>query len=367
MLDLSGFRDPELGRELVGAIEDLAPKALEACGSNINLMEVCGTHTVALARAGIRSVLPEGIRLLSGPGCPVCVTANHDIDTIIALSRVDAVIMTTFGDMMRVPGSTSSLNEEKAEGRDIRVVYSPLDALTVAKENPDSQVIFTGVGFETTAPLIASSMKRAQASGLDNFSVYSAHKTVPNTLDVLVNDPEVKIDALILPGHVSTVIGKAPYGFLASKYGIPGCIMGFEPNDLLAGIAILLRMLAENDPHIVNAYKRGVCDDGNTSAQDAISEVFETCDADWRGMGMIPDSGYRIKDGFSSFDAQKKFDPEVEPAVEPKGCRCGDVLRGAMTPDECPLFAKACSPEHPIGPCMVSSEGSCAAFFKYLR
>ena len=367
MLDLSGFRDPKLGHELIGVIEDIAPAALEQRGDKIRLMEVCGTHTVALARAGIRSILPDGIKLVSGPGCPVCVTANEDIDTVIALSRLDDVIITTFGDMTRVPGSTSSLNEEKAAGRDIRIVYSPLDGLRCAQENPDREVIFVGVGFETTTPLIASTIKRAKLAGVNNFSVFAAHKTVPHTLEALVNDPEVAIDALILPGHVSTIIGRTPYEFLAQRYGIPGCIMGFEPIDLLGGIAILLRMLARGEAEIVNDYRRGVQDEGNVDAQATIDEAFEPCDATWRGLGLIPDSGYKLRDEYAAFDALAKFAPVVEPTIEPKGCRCGDVLRGVMDPSECPLFATACSPEHPIGPCMVSSEGSCAAFYKYLR
>ena len=366
-LDLSAFRDPELGRELVAGINDIAPRALAACGGHINLMEVCGTHTVALARNGIRSVLPEGIKLISGPGCPVCVTANKDIDTVITLSRIPDVILTTFGDMTRVPGSTSSLNEEKAAGHDIRICYSPLDGLRIAAENPDREVIFVGVGFETTTPLIASTIKRAKAQGIGNFSVFAAHKTVPNTLEVLVNDPEVDITALILPGHVSTIIGRTPYQFLAEKYGIPGVIMGFEPVDLLSGILMLLKMLADGKPEIVNDYRRCVMDEGNPAAQAAIDEVFEASDATWRGLGLIENSGYALRGDYAAFDAVRKFEPQVEPTVEPKGCRCGDVLRGVISPKECPLFERACSPEHPIGPCMVSSEGSCAAFYKYLR
>lgn len=366
-LDLSAFRDPELGRELVASIHDIAPRALDACDGHINLMEVCGTHTVALARNGIRSVLPEGIKLISGPGCPVCVTANKDIDTVIALSRIPDVILTTFGDMTRVPGSTSSLNEEKAAGHDIRICYSPLDGLRIAAENPDREVIFVGVGFETTTPLIASTIKRAKAQGIANFSVFAAHKTVPNTLEVLVNDPEVDITALILPGHVSTIIGRTPYQFLAEKYGIPGVIMGFEPVDLLSGILMLLKMLADGKPEIVNDYRRCVMDEGNPAAQAVIDEVFEESDATWRGLGFIENSGYALREEYAAFDAVKKFSLEVEPTVEPKGCRCGDVLRGVISPKECPLFEKACSPEHPVGPCMVSSEGSCAAFYKYLR
>ena len=366
-LDLSGFRDPKLGRELIGVINEIAPAALEKCDGHINLMEVCGTHTVALARTGVRSILPQGVKLVSGPGCPVCVTSNKDIDTVIALSRIDNVIITTFGDMTRVPGSTSSLNEEKAAGRDIRIVYSPLDGLRCAQDNPDKEVIFVGVGFETTTPLIASTIRRAKTAGIDNFSVFAAHKTVPHTLDVLVNDPEVDITALILPGHVSTIIGKQPYEFLADTYGIPGVIMGFEPIDLLSGIAMLLKMLSEGRAEIINDYKRGVMDEGNIAAQETIAEAFEPCDATWRGLGLIEGSGYALRKDYEKYDALRKFAPAVEPTIEPKGCRCGDVLRGVIDPKECPLFEKVCSPEHPVGPCMVSSEGSCAAFYKYLR
>lgn len=225
MLDLSGFRDPKLGKELIARINDIAPAALERCDGHIRLMEVCGTHTVALARAGIRSILPEGIKLVSGPGCPVCVTANEDIDTVIALSRLDDVIITTFGDMTRVPGSTSSLNEEKAAGRDIRIVYSPLDGLRCAQENPDREVIFVGVGFETTTPLIASTIKRAEAAGIENFASLPRTRPYRTRSKRSSTNPEVAINALILPGHVSTIIGRTPYEFLARDYGIPGCIM----------------------------------------------------------------------------------------------------------------------------------------------
>ncbi len=366
-LDLSKFRDPKLGRELIEKIQKIAPAALSSCDGHIYLMEVCGTHTVSIARNGFRSILPDGISLISGPGCPVCVTANADIDAIIALSRVPNVIIATFGDMKRVCGSTSSLSDEQAAGRDIRVVYSPLDALKLAQENPSREVIFIGVGFETTTPLIAAAIKRASALGLQNFSVFCAHKTVPATLNVLVSDPEVKVSAFILPGHVSTIIGKTPYGFLASKYHIPAVITGFEPIDLLSSFYLLLKMLSDGEAQIINDYPRCVADEGNTVAQQAISEVFEPCDACWRGLGMIANSGYRLKKEFANFDAMTRFNPQVEETIEPKGCSCGDVLRGIITPKECPLFDTACNPEHPIGPCMVSSEGSCAAFYKYLR
>lgn len=358
-MNLSVFRDPKLARGLIHSIEKWAPE-------QATLMEVCGTHTVAIARNGLRTMMPEGIRLASGPGCPVCVTSNKDIDTVIALSRVPGVTIATFGDMTRVPGSTSSLLKEQAQGRSINIVYSPLDALTLAKENPDEQIVFVGVGFETTTPLVAMAIKRAKAMGLKNFSVFVAHKNMPGALETIVADPALKIDALILPGHVSTIIGVKPYEFLAQKYGIPGVITGFEPVDVLQGIAMIMRQLHEGRAEIEIAYSRGVMKEGNPVALAAIEEVFETVDATWRGLGVIPGSGYAIRDEYKEFDAFARFFPEVEPTQEPKGCRCGDVLRGIMAPNECPLFRKVCTPENPIGPCMVSSEGSCAAYFRYL-
>lgn len=357
-MDLSQFKNPELAKGLISSIDSLAP-------GGATLMEVCGTHTVAIARNGIRSLMPEGIKLASGPGCPVCVTANQDIDTVIALTRIPEVTLATFGDMTRVPGSTSSLLKEQAEGRAINIVYSPLDALKFAQENPDKQVVFVGVGFETTTPLVAMSIKRAQAMGLKNFTVFAAHKNMPGALEAIINDPRLKVDALILPGHVSTIIGSKPYQFLAEKYGIAGVITGFEPVDVLQGIAMIMRQLHEGRAEIEIAYARGVMEEGNPTALAAIEEVFETYSATWRGLGEIPGSGYAIRPEFAEFDAVARFRPEVEPTQEHKGCRCGDVLRGIMAPEECPLFRKVCTPENPIGPCMVSSEGSCAAYYRY--
>ncbi len=358
-MDLSQFKDPELARGLIHSIQKWAPE-------RATLMEVCGTHTVAIARNGLRGLMPEGTRLASGPGCPVCVTSNKDIDTVIALSRVPGVTIATFGDMTRVPGSTSSLLKEQAEGRSVSIVYSPLDALKLAQENPDQQVVFVGVGFETTTPLVAMAVKRAKALGLKNFSVFVAHKNMPGALETIVSDPKLQIDALILPGHVSTIIGMEPYRFLAEKYGIPGVITGFEAVDVLQGIAMLMRQLHEGRAEIEIAYTRGVAPEGNPVAIAAINEVFRTVDATWRGLGVIPGSGYAIRPEYAAFDAFQRFEPEVEPTQEPKGCRCGDVLRGMMAPNECPLFRKVCTPENPVGPCMVSSEGSCAAYFRYL-
>ena len=357
-IDFSAFKDPKLARGLIETIHRLAPE-------HATLMEVCGTHTVAIARNGIRDLMPEGLRLASGPGCPVCVTCNRDIDTVIALARIPNVTITTFGDMTRVPGSTSSLLAEQAAGRSVEIVYSPLDALAFAKAHPEREVVFVGVGFETTTPLVAMAIKRAKAMGLSNFTVFAAHKNMLGALELLVGDPTLELDALILPGHVSTIIGAEPYRFLAEKYGIPGVITGFEPVDVLQGIAMLVRQLHEGRAEIEIAYARGVMPEGNPVALAAIDEVFETCTATWRGLGDIPGSGYRIRDEFANFDAVRRFEPDVEPTRDPKGCRCGDVLRARIAPNECPLFRTVCTPENPVGPCMVSSEGSCAAYYRY--
>ena len=357
-IDFSAFKDPKLARGLIETIHRLAPE-------HATLMEVCGTHTVAIARNGIRDLMPEGLRLASGPGCPVCVTCNRDIDTVIALARIPNVTITTFGDMTRVPGSTSSLLAEQAAGRSVEIVYSPLDALAFAKAHPEREVVFVGVGFETTTPLVAMAIKRAKAMELSNFTVFAAHKNMPGALELLVGDPTLELDALILPGHVSTIIGAEPYRFLAEKYGIPGVITGFEPVDVLQGIAMLVRQLHEGRAEIEIAYARGVMPEGNPVALAAIDEVFETCTATWRGLGDIPGSGYRIREEFADFDAVRRFEPDVEPTRDPKGCRCGDVLRARIAPNECPLFRTVCTPENPVGPCMVSSEGSCAAYYRY--
>lgn len=357
--ELAAFKDPQLARGLIESIGKLAP------AGGATLMEVCGTHTVAIARNGIRNLMPPGTRLASGPGCPVCVTSNRDIDTVIALARIPNVTIATFGDMTRVPGSTSSLLKEQAAGRSVQIVYSPLDALALAAQHPEREIVFVGVGFETTTPLVAMAIKRAAAADLRNFTVFAAHKNMPGALEAIINDPQLKLDALILPGHVSTIIGAAPYEFLAKKYGIPGVITGFEPVDVLQGIAMIMRQLHEGRAEIEIAYARGVMPQGNPTALAAIDEVFETCPAIWRGLGRIDGSGYRIREEFSRFDAVRHFQPDVEPTQDPKGCRCGDVLRGIMAPSDCPLFRTVCTPENPVGPCMVSSEGSCAAYYRY--
>lgn len=373
-MNLEVFKNPQLAKSLLESIR--AAKV-----GDVNLMEVCGTHTMAIARGGLRSVLPPNVHLLSGPGCPVCVTCNRDIDTVIALSKMPQVTIATFGDMIRVPGSTTTLQKQKAEGSDVRVVYSPLDALRIAHSEPEREVVFVGVGFETTAPLVAATIRRAKDQGIGNFSVMCAHKNVPHVLEVLVNDPEVAIDAFILPGHVSTIIGTKPYEFLAQKYNIPGVVTGFETVDVLEGIAMLVRQLEQKAADSSNAgdnaeaanptakieiaYSRGTQALGNPTAVAAIEEVFEECDAEWRGLGAIPRSGFRIRSSYAQFDAVAKFSPQPEPTKEPRGCRCADILRGVLKPSQCPLFEKVCTPQSPVGPCMVSSEGSCAAFYKY--
>jgi hydrogenase expression/formation protein HypD len=354
----NGFRDPELARGLVARIEAVATEPM-------NIMEVCGTHTMAIAKNGLRDVMPPTVRLLSGPGCPVCVTANRDIDTAIAISQVPGVTVTTFGDMMKVPGSYSSLSKEKGAGHDIRIVYSPLDALQLARDEPDRTVVFVGVGFETTAPTIAAAVLQARKEGLKNFAVLPMHKTVPEALRALVNDPDVQINGFILPGHVSSIIGLEPYRFLAEEYGVPSVITGFEPVDVLQGVLMLAEQIAQKRPSVEIAYSRAVPEGGNPTAIAMMEQVFEPVDADWRGIGVIPGTGLAMREEFATWDALKRIEVEVPEPKEPKGCQCGDVLRGVVLPYECKLFAKGCTPEHPIGPCMVSSEGSCAAYYRY--
>lgn len=358
-MDLSSFRDPKLARELIDRIHRLVGNR------RINLMEVCGTHTVSIGRYGFRSIMPEGLRLLSGPGCPVCVTANRDIDHAIALARTEGITVATFGDMMRVPGSTSSLAAEKSAGRDVRIVYSPLDALELATELPDRNVVFMGVGFETTTPAIAACILEAASRGIENFSVFCVHKTTPPALRTIANDPETTIDGFILPGHVCTITGLAPFQFIAREFNIPGVVTGFEPVDILTGIDRLVEMIISGTPAVENAYPRSVRDAGNPVARSIAEKVFEPCSATWRGLGKIAHSGLRIREDYARYDARRRFAVEVEPTRKPHGCRCGDVLRGVIAPTQCPLFGRACTPEHPVGPCMVSSEGSCAAYFRY--
>jgi len=346
-------------------LKDMIFRLSEKINKQINIMEVCGTHTVAIFRHGIRSIIPSNIRLLSGPGCPVCVTPVEDIDRMLFIAKKPEVILTTFGDMMRVPGSNGSLYRAKAEGADIRMVYSPLDALNIAEQNREKKIVFFAVGFETTSPLIAATLYEADRRGVPNFFIYSVHKLVPPALEVLINTEDLKLDGFILPGHVSTIIGSKVYEFIASKYKKACVITGFDADDILNAIAMLLMQIIEKSPKIEIQYRDAVKPEGNPKAVEILYRYFEPCDSNWRGIGIIPNSGLRLKEEFLHRDALKLFDiPEIK-SVEPRGCQCGLVLRGIKNPPECPLFAKKCTPENPVGACMVSSEGSCAAYYKY--
>ena len=355
---LEEYRTPEIARSLIEAIKSRSRK-------KIRLMEVCGTHTVSIFRNGIRDVLPDTISLLSGPGCPVCVTAQGEIDAFIALSQVEGVIITTFGDLIRVPGTRSSLQEERGSGRDIRMVYSAMDALEVAVANPDRQVVFLGIGFETTAPTIAGTLTMARSMGLENFSVISAHKLAPPALDALMQTEGVELDGFIMPGHVSVIIGLKAYAGLFETYRIPCAVAGFEPTDILKAISMLVDQIESGVPAVENAYPRVVTHAGNTKAQKIMETVFKVEDANWRGLGVIPQSGLGINAAFSKFDAMQRFQPEIPDSPEPKGCGCGEILTGRKIPPECALYKKVCTPVNPIGPCMVSSEGTCAAYYRY--
>ena len=332
---------------------------------SIRFMEVCGTHTVSICRHGIRELLPPAITLTSGPGCPVCVTATADIDSFIRAAELEGVIITTFGDLLRVPGSRSSLQDAGAEGADIRTVYSSLDALQIARQNPGRQVVFLGVGFETTTPTVAAAILTAQQEGLKNFSVISSHKVMPPALEALLADPEIRIDGLICPGHVSIMIGAHAYDPIVEKYKIPCVIAGFEPVDILQAVLMLAGQVRAGKPGVEIAYDRAVTREGNRQAMSVMYKVFEPADALWRGLTVIPGSGLEIRREYDFFNARQRFDITITEAKDPAGCACGDVLKSIKPPAECRLFGKACVPEHPIGPCMVSGEGACGAFYKY--
>lgn len=328
----------------------------------LTFMEVCGTHTMSIARYGLRQLLPEGIRLISGPGCPVCVTAMADLDRVVALARLPGVTLATFGDLIRVPASRTTLAAERAAGADVRVVYSARDAVQIAAAEPGRQVVFAGIGFETTAPTIAASLLEARALGLTNFSVLSMHKTMPLPLKALLDLGETPISGFLLPGHVSVITGTACYEFLARDYGVAGVVAGFEPRDILRALLSLVR---QAEPAIGIEYARAVRPEGNIVAQRLLDQVFEPGDADWRGLGVIPGSGLSLRPEYSDADAALRFPLDLEPPLEPAGCRCGEVLRGVTDPAECALFAARCTPEDPVGACMVSSEGACAARYRY--
>jgi hydrogenase expression/formation protein HypD len=341
---------------------------LPAPGINkINIMEVCGTHTMSIARYGIAQLLPPEISLISGPGCPVCVTSATDIDCMIEMIKSHEVTAFTFGDMFRVPGTHSSLFLEKSYGKDIRICYSPLDALNFAAGNPEKNVVFIAIGFETTVPMTSVIIKQASEKKLKNFSVFSTHKIVPPALQALLADKEVNINGFLLPGHVSVIIGSTPYLFIARDYNIPGVIAGFDAYDVLISILMILKQIKNKKAAVEIEYERVVRPQGNPTAVKAIYDIFETQDCTWRGLGLIAESGLKIKEIFAEFDAKILFPVRKISSKEPAGCKCGMVLKGILKPDECRLFGKSCRPDNPVGPCMVSSEGTCAAYFKYLK
>jgi hydrogenase expression/formation protein HypD len=352
------FRQDELAKGVVSSI---------ACNATreARFMEFCGGHTVAILKSGIRQLLPPCVKLVSGPGCPVCVTDNADLDRAIALARLPNVILASFGDMLRVPGSSSSLQEARAAGSDVRIVYSPLDALELARTNPQQSVVFLAVGFETTAPGVAASVLQAKQEGLKNYFILSLHKLCPPITRVLLDSGEINIQGLICPGHVSAIIGSKPWQFIAEDYGIPCVVSGFEPLDILQCIDMLVKQMAKGEARVEIAYKRGVSPEGNPTALSIMEQVFQPAPAYWRGVGEVADSGLALKPEFKGFDAGLNFEFDPGPTKTHKGCICGEVLRGIKTPEQCPLFRRVCTPSSPVGPCMVSSEGSCAAYYHY--
>ena len=333
----------------------------------VRLMEVCGTHTMAIAKCGLKKVLPESVRMISGPGCPVCVTPPDALDEIIRIAKLPDVIITSYGDLLRVPGSVrgSSLAAVRSEGCDIRMVYSPMDAIDIASDNPNKNIIFIGVGFETTAPGTAVLIKEAASKEIKNFSVLSLLKLTPPAVRAILDDPQCRVDGLLCPGHVAVITGSDAFRFLPSEYKIPAVVSGFETEDIAASVYELCRQISCGSPSLCNEYSRAVLREGNTTAQSIIEEVFIPCASEWRGLGNIPQSGLSIRDDFVDYDAAKRFDYNPVINSDASACRCGDVLRGLISPGECPLFGSACTPSDPVGPCMVSGEGSCAAAYKY--
>lgn len=351
----------ERAEQILTAIRDLPT-------GEVNLMEVCGTHTMAIAKSGIRSMLPKQVKLLSGPGCPVCVTPVEQMDAVLELAMHPGFIITSYGDMLRVPGSTpgDNLQRRKALGADIRIVYSPVDAIEIAKQNPDKEVVFVAVGFETTAPGTAAAVLTAQADGVKNFSIWSMLKAVEPALRTLIAMPDFNVQGFLCPGHVASIIGEKGFRFLSEEYAIPAVVSGFEAEDILLSVYMLLRQLSENSPKTENEYRRAVGVDGNPLAQKMIEKCFTLRWDTWRGLGEIDLSGYALREELEAYDAEKKFGITVGPAKK-TACRCGDVICGRIAPEACPMFGKRCVPEDPVGPCMVSSEGACAAAYKYVN
>lgn len=359
MNSFDAFKDPALCRALLARL-------VEEADTPLRFMEVCGTHTVSIFQSGLRGLLPKTITHVTGPGCPVCVTHESEVACFLDLAGRDDVVLATFGDLMRVPGPKGrNLKTAQADGARVEVVYSPVDALALAEANPGRTVVFLGVGFETTAPAVAATIRLAREKNLRNFRVLSFHKLVPPALAALLADPDINVDAFLLPGHVSAIIGAAPYAFVAEQYRVPAVITGFEPLDILSALRDIVAMRKSGAPAVKNDYTRVVADTGNPVALAVMDEVFAPADALWRGLGRIPASGLTIREAFADFDALRLPGVELKESPPLAGCRCGEVLKGKMAPNECPLFDKACTPATPVGPCMVSTEGGCAAYHKY--
>ena len=335
----------------------------------VKLMEVCGTHTMSIARAGIKRLLPEGVELLSGPGCPVCVTPGEVMDAALELSGRENVTIAAYGDMLRVPGTRrgDDLAHRRARGADVRIVYSPMDALDMALAEPERQFVFLGVGFETTAPGTAAAVVEARRRETGNFTVFSMLKRVEPALRALIAAEGFDVDGFICPGHVAVITGAEEFAFLPEEYGLPAAVAGFEPEDILLAIYHLLDMLARGEPALVNDYGRAVSGGGNALAQEAMERVFTPRRDMWRGLGEIERSGLALRDEFADFDAERRFGITIHPTVETTPCRCGDVITGRICPADCPMFERVCTPDDPLGPCMVSSEGACAAAYKYME
>lgn len=347
-----------------GLITKLAEMIAASVKRDYTFMEVCGGHTAAIHRFGIPDLLPENIKLISGPGCPVCVTGTDFIDKAIAYSKINNVIITTFGDLIRVPGSETSLEKMNEVGSDVRIVFSGLDALEIAKLNPQKKVIFLGIGFETTAPATAVTIKQAEKENVDNFFLLSAHKIMPPAMEAIVKDGTM-LDGFICPGHVATITGSAIFDFLPEKYDMSCVVTGFEPADLLQAILMLVEQVNSNNPEVEIQYNRAVTVNGNQEAKLYLNEVFKHCDAHWRGFGLIESSGLNLESSYERFNAESFMTVEAGKHEEDKRCICPEILRGLKEPGDCPIFAKTCSPENPVGACMVSPEGACNAWYKY--
>jgi len=340
--------------------------ACDRLGRQLNIMEVCGTHTVSIFRSGIRSMLPKGLKLLSGPGCPVCVTDQSYIDNVLKLADLKDVIIATYGDMIRVPGKDGSLETRKSTAK-IKVVFSSEDALELAVKNPEKAVVFIAVGFETTAPATAVVVKEAAERNIDNFFVLSGHKLVVPAMKALLSEKNNRIDAFLCPGHVSAIIGYGAFGEIVERFNRPCVVAGFEPLQIIEGLAEICRQLCQDKAQVKSIYTAVVTEKGNVTAQKVISECFDRADGYWRGLGMIEKSTLKLKDTYSRFDSMRQFDMTEEPSHDTSGCRCGEVLCGLLDPPQCSLFGSRCTPQAPVGPCMVSSEGACAAWYKYGR